>query len=320
METQKVNFSMMVNSADCKHMIFRALNDKEHSKRFVTAITSAVAVNPALEKCEVKSVISAALLGESLKLSPSPQLGQYYMVPFEQKEKYDKDTGLTTPASTVAVFVLGYKGYIQLAIRSGQYRRIDTLVVKKGELESYNPLTGEIKVNLIEDEIAREAAPTIGYYAAFEYLNGFVKSMYWSREKMLAHAQRYSKAFGPAPAKGKHPGRVSFDDYLAGKYDKKNEWAYSSFWYRDFDSMGIKTMLRQLISKWGVMSIDMCNAVERDETAVTYTKDGELAPYAETPTQTPTVYVDAETGEVTDEEPTDDPPASDPPTVSINDL
>lgn len=127
----------------------------------------------------------------------------------------------------------------------------------------YDPLEETIRVRMVQDEIQREQLPTIGYYAFFEYINGFKKAIYWSREKMLAHADRYSAAFSAYGTNGRYP-KVSYDDYVAGKYDQKDEWKYSSFWYKDFDGMSCKTLLRQLISKWGVMSIDLQTAIEKD--------------------------------------------------------
>ena len=97
----------------------------------------------------------------------------------------------------------------------------------------------------------------------FEYLNGFKKTIYWSREKMINHADRYSPAFSKNAAGGKYP-KVSFEDYCAKNYPKSDEWKYSSFWYKDFDAMAYKTMLRQLISKWGIMSIELQTAFEED--------------------------------------------------------
>jgi recombination protein RecT len=137
-----------------------------------------------------------------------------------------------------AQFQLGYKGYIQLAIRSGQYKKLNVLAIKKGELINYDPLNEEIDVDLIDDEVERENAETIGYYAMFEYTNGFRKSIYWSKAKMEKHALKYSMGY-------------------------KAKKGYT-FWEKDFDSMAFKTMLRQLISKWGIMSVDMQNAIEND--------------------------------------------------------
>lgn len=213
-----------------KQRINQVIGGKD-GQRFISAVVSAVQTNPALQECTNQSILSAALLGESLKLSPSPQLGQYYMVPFNDKER-----------GKVAQFQLGYKGYIQLAIRSGQYKKLNVLAIKAGELVKFDPLNEEIEVKLIEDEEQREAAETIGYYAMFEYTNGFRKALYWSKKKMESHALKYSQGY---------------------KNDKKKGTAYT-FWSKDFDGMAYKTMLRQLISKWGIMSIDMASAIDAD--------------------------------------------------------
>lgn len=202
----------------------------EKGQQFITSIISAVSTNPQLAECDNSSIVSAALLGQALNLSPSPQLGQYYMVPFNDSKRGCK----------VAQFQIGYKGYIQLAIRSGQYKKLNVLAIKEGELKKYDPLNEELEVQLIENEEEREKATTIGYYAMFEYLNGFRKTIYWSKEKMEAHALKYSMG------------------YRAKK-------GYT-FWEKDFDGMAYKTMLRQLISKWGIMSVDltMQKALESD--------------------------------------------------------
>lgn len=225
---QKATFSMAITTPSYQRMINAAISDPKRISRFVSGITSAVAVNPTLQECDPSTILSGALLGESLGLSPSPQLGQYYLVPFNNTKKGCKD----------AQFQLGYKGYIQLALRSGYYKHLNVLAIKKGELIKYDPFTEVIEVNPIQDEIEREKTPTVGYYAFFEYLNGFRKCLYWSREKMEAHALRYSKG-----------------------YSAKKGY---TFWEKDFDGMAYKTMLRQLISKWGVMSIDLQTAIEAD--------------------------------------------------------
>ena len=256
-QPKRTSFSAYLTNDAVRAQVSRVVGG-ENGPRFMSAIISAVNVNPALQECTNASILSAALLGETLKLSPSPQLGQYYMVPFN-----DKNKGKT------AQFILGYKGYIQLALRSGQYKKLNVLAIKEGELIRYDPLNEDIEVRLIEDEVVRANTPTIGYYAFFEYLNGFRKTMYWSKGKMLAHADHFSQAFskdGGDFGPGGKWHRVSFADYEAGKYPKKDEWMYSSFWYKDFDSMAYKTMLRQLISHWGIMSIDLVRAFETDYT------------------------------------------------------
>lgn len=237
----KPKFSLAIQSEGYKKLINNTLGDPKRASKFVASITSAVATNQSLQECDAGSILSAALLGEALNLSPSPQLGQYYLVPFEQK-KYNPATKTFEPASKKAQFQIGYKGYIQLAIRSGQYKKLNVLAIKEGELIKYDPLNEEIEVKLIEDEEVRENAKTIGYYAMFEYVNGFRKTLYWTKSKMEAHALKYSKGY--AAKKG------------------------YTFWEKDFDGMAYKTMLRQLISKWGIMSIEMQEAYTKDMSVV----------------------------------------------------
>lgn len=263
----------------------------KNGARFMSSIVSAVQATPALQECTNSSILSAALLGEALNLSPSPQLGQVYLVPYDNKKKEVKE----------AQFQLGYKGYIQLAIRSGQYKKLNVLAIKKDELIRFDPLNEEIEVNLMEDEWERENSPTIGYYAMFEYTNGFKKAMYWSREKMLAHADKYSKAFHANAVENRNPkySRVSYEDFLAGKYPEEDSWKYSSFWYKDFDGMAYKTMLRQLISKWGIMSIDMIQAIDADMAVIR--EDGS-ADYVEMEEVAPNNIVAEQEAEVSAEE------------------
>lgn len=249
----KQKFSVAIQSDAYKNLIQNTLGDPKRSQRFIASVSSAVAANPALQECEPGSILSSALLGEGLNLSPSPQLGQYYMVPYKRKANHNKGIA----EAMLAQFQLGYKGYIQLAIRSGFYSKINVLDIKKGELVSFNPLLEEITVNLIEDELEREEAETTGYYAMFEYLNGFRKEMYWSKKRMLSHADKYSSAFNKSI-------------YLKISNGERVEdaWKYSSFWYKDFDQMAFKTMLRQLISKWGVMSTEMTEAFDKDHAVI----------------------------------------------------
>ncbi len=272
--TNRPKFSVAIQSDMYKNLINQTLGDKDRATRFIASISSAVATNQALQECDAGTILSGALLGESLNLSPSPQLGQYYLVPFNDSKKGYK----------VAQFQLGYKGYIQLAIRSGQYKKLNVLAIKKEELIKYDPLNEEIEVNLIEDEEERENAETIGYYAMFEYTNGFRKSLYWSKSKMEKHALKYSKGYAA------HKGYT--------------------FWEKDFDGMAYKTMLRQLISKWGIMSIDMQQAVEKD--MATINTDGTYE------------YVDNEESEIIEqEEPQEETTVQDETTekeVSMNEL
>lgn len=253
---QTPRFSVAIQTKGYQDMINNTLKDPKRQHRYVAAITSAVATNPALQECDAATILAGSLLGESLNFAHSPQLGQYYLVPFDDKRRGCK----------VAQFIMGYRGFLQLAIRSGKYKRINVLPIKQGELKHYSRLTGEIEVEEIQDDIVREATPTMGYYAMFELTDGFRKEIYWSYEKMLAHADRYSAAFSA----------VKYKELLDGKVPERDLWKYSSFWYKDFDAMACKTMLRQLISKWGVMSIELQQAFDADGYVVSQDKNGEF--------------------------------------------
>jgi recombination protein RecT len=253
---QKMGMTAYLTQDAVKQNINNVVGGK-NGTRFITSIVSAVQNNPQLQECTNQSILSAALLGESLNLSPSPMLGYFYMVPFNDKNR-----------GKVAQFQIGYKGLIQLAIRSGQYKKINVMAIKKGELEYFDPLNEDIKVNLmVDDWNAREQAETIGYYATFELVNGFKKSIYWSKEQMEAHALQYSQG------------------YRAKK-------GYT-FWEKDFDAMAYKTMLRQLLSKWGIMSTEMVSAIDSDESVInedgtkTYVETDEIVDAPVTPASEP---------------------------------
>ncbi|MDR3185832.1 MAG: recombinase RecT [Christensenellaceae bacterium] len=223
---RKPTFSEFISNPDIRNRINKMLDSDKRSS-FITSLVSAVSQNPLLQDCENHTVFAAGLVGASLNLNPSQSLGQFYIIPYNKK----------------AQFQMGYKGFIQLAIRSGFYKKLNVLAIKAGELIKYDPLNEEIEVNLIEDDSIREETDTIGYYAFFEYLNGFKKTMYWSRKKMELHANKYSQSYRS-------------DQH----YNKKH-----SFWSKDFDAMAFKTLLKQLISKWGIMSLDLQTAIEKDQ-------------------------------------------------------
>jgi recombination protein RecT len=277
-QNTKPSFGVMINSTGYKTLINRTLGDPKKATRFVTAISSAVATNPALQNCDAATIVSAGLLGETLNLSPSPQLGQYYLVPFNDRKNN----------RTTAQFQLGYRGMLQLAQRSGEYKRINAMAVKEGELIRYDAFMDEIELRYIEDEEQRQNLPTIGYFAMFEYHNGFRKVLYWSKAKMEQHALTYSQG------------------YRAKK-------GYT-FWEKDFDAMGIKTMLRQLLSKWGMMSLEMQKAYEADggvvnqDGSIDYVDTVEAAPQPE-PQPEPVPV----TSEIVQEPPKKQDPMPEPP-------
>lgn len=251
----KGKFNQFIKQPAVLNSIESTLGSATRTKTFVASIISAVTTNSALAKCDNTSIVSAALLGESLKLSPSPQLGQYYMVPYGDK----------------ATFILGWKGYYQLAMRSGVYKSLHAVAVKDGELVKYDPITEEYEFKAIENPVERKKQKTIGYYAFFETINGFKKSMYWTKEEMEAHALQYSKG-----------------------YQAKKGYTY---WEKDFDGMALKTMFRQLISKYGIMSVELEKAFVHD------TSYSDELPTEEKQDTEPIYfdnndYIDAETGEV----------------------
>jgi recombination protein RecT len=329
---KKMTFSMAINTASYQRLINNTLKDPAKVQRFVSAITSAVAVNGQLQQCDPATILSGALLGESLGLSPSPQLGQYYLVPFDVAVKdengrtvYERDADgkivqeqwrdgtwhNKVLKEKKAQFQLGYKGYVQLALRSGYYKRLNVMAVKQGELKRYDPMWEEIDIELIGDEKVREKTKTIGYVAMFEYQNGFRKVLYWSREKMETHALRYSQGY-------------------------KAKSGYT-FWEKDFDAMAYKTMLRQLISKWGIMSIDLQSAFEQDsvieQEAESYIGVSEDLPVLSPVTDVPMIeddapiVVDDSTGEIVKVEAEKAPragrksvPQSDAKTMGLDDL
>lgn len=251
-DSKKATFAAVIKSEAVQRSLSSTLGDMAKTKTFTASLISAVSTNKDLRDCDPMSVISSALLGESLSLSPSPQLGQYYIMPFN-----DNKAGIKK-----GTFVLGWKGYYQLALRSGQYKNIDAVCIKEGELLNYDPITGNIELKPMADPLERERAKTIGYYAFFELNNGFQKKLYWSKEQMEAHAGKYSRG-----------------------YSAKKGY---TFWEKDFDSMALKTMYRQLISKYGIMSIEMQTAMVNDMTIQPDITRGDEAP----------VYFDAGTGEV----------------------
>ena len=168
-----------------------------------------------LSQCDATRVMAECMKAAALKLPVAKSLGFCYVIPY----------------GNVPQFQLGYKGLLQLAQRSGQYKYLNADVVYEGEIVHYNRITGML-------EIAGEATSDkpIGYFAYFQLLNGFEKCVYWSREKVEAHAKRFSKAWSKA----------------------------DSPWHTDFDAMAIKTVLKALISKYGVMSVEFASAISQD--------------------------------------------------------
>lgn len=205
---------------------------------FVNNISSLVANNATLQACQPLSVIYAGIKATALDLPLDPNLGFAYVIPYANRK-----TGITE-----AQFQIGYKGFIQLAIRSGQYRTINVTEIKAGELKDFDLLAGEMTFEALP---AREKLPTIGYAAFIRLTNGFEKTLYMTKEEVEAHAYEYSQTY---------------------KADKDKGWT-SSQWSKHFDAMSRKTVLKRLLSGFGILSVDMQQAITADQ-AVFNSTDG----------------------------------------------
>lgn len=259
-------FSVVIQSDMYKKLINNTLGDSKRATRFIASITSAVATNPTLQECEPSSVLASSLVGEALNLSPSNALGEYYLVPYSNTKKGTKE----------AQIQIGYKGYLHLAIRSGQYKDIDVFEIHEGEFKGRDKDTGKYKFEFIENEEERLSKPVIGYMGYFELLNSFRKTLYMSKEEMLNHADTYSKAFNKA----------DYEKYINGQIPQKDLWKFSSYWYKSFQTMAFKTILRQLISKWGIMSIEMQDAFTKDMAVI---KEDGTCDYVDNPEEDKTI-------------------------------
>lgn len=226
-EAKKDSIAVFLADDAVKANVEKIVGTKD-AQRFISSLVSSVQTNPALAECTNKSLLNAALLGQSLDLPQSPQLGMFYIIPYDNKKTGVKE----------AQFQISYKGLIQLAIRSGQYRKLNVCDIREGELRAFNPILDEYTFEPETDMVKRVQLKVIGYYASFELVNGYKKSIYWSREQMEEHAKRYSVSY-----------RKGWD----------------SIWKSDFDKMAFKTLIKQLLSKYGVMSVEMSKAVVNDQ-------------------------------------------------------
>lgn len=242
-QQRRLGITAYLNQDAVKQQINSIVGSKRGTA-FITSIVSAVQATPALQECTNPSILSAALLGESLNLSNSPSLGQFWIIPFNNRKKGVKE----------AQFQLGANGFKQLAMRTGQYKDIDFLEINEGEYKGRDKYTGKQVFEFIEDDDEREALPVIGYMAYFELLNGFRKTVYWTKAKMEKHADQYSQAF-------------SLDAYRKlqeGKIPQSELWKYSSYWYSNFAGMAEKTLIKHLLSKWGILSTELITAMDAD--------------------------------------------------------
>ena len=200
----------------------------ENSEKWISNILNVGTGSKQLRECDPKTIVHAAIQSIALKLDLDKNLGFAYIVPYKG----------------VAQFQMGYKGFIQLAMRSGQYKTMNVTVIHEGELIANNILTGEIEFNAD----AKTSDRIVGYAAYFRLINGFEKTLYMTAEQVEKHAQRYSKMYNHA----------------------------ESLWKKDFEKMALKTVLKLLLSKYGILSVDMQVALKTDQAVINNIEGDEI--------------------------------------------
>lgn len=215
----KPKFSVAIKSEAYQNLINNTLGDKEVARRFVADISSVVSNNFQLASCDAGSILAAGLTAQTLKLPLAQTLGYAYIVPYQEK----------------AQLQIGYKGYVQLAMRTGQYQRIGTREVHEGEYKGQDKFGDD----LFEFDHTHDGNKIVGYYAYFVLNNGFEKSLYWTKENVEKHARKYSRSYASTKQ--------------------------TNLWRDSFDEMALKTVLKQLLSKWGPVSIEMEKAIIYDQ-------------------------------------------------------
>jgi len=259
----------------------------KRAPQFVSSIVSMVNADPNLQACfrdAPVTIIQSALRAASYDLPIDPGLGFAYIVPFKNRKKLANGQWETR---NEASFIMGYKGMIQLAQRTGAYDRINVTDVRQGELIRYDRLREDAEFEWVEDEQERDRLPIIGWVGYFRLRNGMEKTLYMSKAAIEAHEK--------ANRKGEYMGKG---------------------WKDNFDAMAAKTVLRRLIGKWGLMSIDYQRADDATLQAATAIATGHVDDLDE---------IEAEPDDVVSEQPTpaakpDEPLPSDAPPLSDDDL
>lgn len=242
-QPQKVNaknasIKVLLESPTIQAKFKNVLKDK--SSGFVSSVLNVVNSNGYLADAQPMSIMTSAMVAATLDLPIDPNLGYAYIVPFNAK---NKETGRYEKK---AQLIIGYKGYIQLAQRSGQYHKLNVAPIPEGAFISWDPLAEELKYDFtkqISDKV-------VGYAGYFELLNGFTKTVYWTRDQVEAHRIANNKA--------------------------KDKRSLSGVWRDNYDAMATKTVLRSMLGRWGILSIEMQNAVSKDERPQELSDDGQL--------------------------------------------
>lgn len=236
-------FKSVINAPSVQTQFNNALG--EHKDAFVASLIDLFTGDKSLQTCKPQMVISEALRAATLRLPLNKALGFAYIVVYNNSVKNPDGTWTKVPTPT---FIPGYKGYIQLAMRTGQYRTINADYVYEGELRKVNKLSGEIAF-----DGEKKSDKIVGYFCYFELLNGFSKTLYVSVEDMAAYAKRYSPSIGK---------NTTIEQLIS----KANDGIVSKKvgWEGNFNDMALKTTIRRLLSKYGYLSVEMQNALSKD--------------------------------------------------------
>lgn len=234
-DAKQMTLKSLLSSPAVQKRFENVLEDKANG--FTTSLLNMVNGDPNLAEAQPMSIITSAMVAATLDLPIDKNLGYAYIVPFRDWKKGNEK---------VAQFQLGYKGYIQLAQRSGQYLALNVTEVYEGELKSWNRLTEQFEF----DPSGKASDEVIGYVAYFKLVNGFEKTVYWTKQQVESHRIKHNKA--------------------------KNKEQLTGVWKSDYDAMAQKTVLKAMLSKWGILSIEMQKAVTTDETVQELDEKGEL--------------------------------------------
>jgi len=260
---QKESVRSLIESANIKGRFVEMLGQR--APQFISSVISLVNSDTMLAKATPQSVIFSAAMAATLDLPVNKNLGFAWIIGYNNKQK---DGSYKVEAQ----FQMGYKGYIQLALRTGQYKKINVAEVYEGQIKRFNRIKEELDI----DYSAPDTGNVVGYVAFFELMNGFEKLVYWTKETVEAHKKRFVKAQSFSP------------------------------WVTDFDKMAKKTVLKHTIATWGILSVEMQKALRTDDATPT-DMDGNEATFADisdtAPPQKETTAVEMtvneETGEVT---------------------
>lgn len=230
--TNELTHKHFFNSPAVKQKFSEVLDG--NGQQFVASLLSIITNNKLLAKATNESIMTAAMKAATLKLPIEPSLGMAYVVPYNRSEKQ----GDTWVKINEAQFQMGYKGFIQLAQRSGQIRNINCDIVYKEEFLRYDKVYGTL--HLKEEQV--DSGEVEGYFASLELINGFRKMIFWKKEKVIAHAQKYSKT-----------------------YDKQiGDFKSGTPWKTEFDAMAQKTLIKELLSKYAPLSTELQEAIIAD--------------------------------------------------------